>query len=348
MRVSIQIAAGLAAAHKQGLIHRDVKPGNILIERDVSRVMITDFGLARAADDAGMTQTGWLAGTPHYMSPEQSRGESLDCRTDLFSLGGLMYYLATGREPFRAESPFAVIQKIINDRPTSPLELNSDLPPLISDIIEKLLEKEPKDRFQSAAEVQDLLKRYLSHLQQPARVAKPKRVLTRRKRRLRNVFIGATIAALSGVSCFVAWHWIFEGTTVRQPPAGDARLPVSGPTAGSTFTSTSENSEPGLTPFFSDGRLESEIMAIDRELESLERSLRQTSPMDQSPMDPSGHSESARSPSQFSVDVDNLRAQAVWFERVENKTSEALKAMLGLPSTVEQDSNPKPQTPEKK
>ena len=119
VRVAIQIAAGLNAAHHHGLIHRDIKPANILIEKDVSRVMITDFGLARAADDVAMTQTCWLAGTPHYMSPEQAKGLAIDHRSDLFSLGSLIYFMATGREPFRAEKPVAVLHKICNDQPLS-------------------------------------------------------------------------------------------------------------------------------------------------------------------------------------------------------------------------------------
>src|SRR5437773_8653558 len=87
LRIGMQTAAGLAAAHAQGLIHRDIKPANILLENGVERVKITDFGLARAAADASLTQSGVVAGTPQYMSPEQARGEAVDQRTDLFSLG---------------------------------------------------------------------------------------------------------------------------------------------------------------------------------------------------------------------------------------------------------------------
>ena len=196
VRIAIQVADGLAAAHQQGLIHRDIKPANVLTEQDVSRVVITDFGLARATDDAAMTRTGWIAGTPHYMSPEQAQGSTLDHRTDLFSLGGLLYFLATGREPFRAESPFAVIQKIINEQSTAPGVLSCDLPPLMSDIIEKLLEKRPQDRFQSADELRGVLKKYLAHLQQPQNVAKPGRLLTRRRRKTRRMWFGGLAASI--------------------------------------------------------------------------------------------------------------------------------------------------------
>ncbi|MCY2968009.1 MAG: serine/threonine-protein kinase, partial [Planctomycetota bacterium] len=104
LRIGMQAAEGLAAAHAQGLIHRDVKPANILLEKGVERAVLTDFGLARAADDVSMTRWGIIAGTPQYMSPEQARGDALDGRSDLFSLGCVLYEMATGVSPFKADS----------------------------------------------------------------------------------------------------------------------------------------------------------------------------------------------------------------------------------------------------
>ena len=112
LRIGCQVAGGLAAAHEQGVIHRDVKPSNILLENGLERLKLTDFGLARAVDDVGLTNTGILAGTPEYMSPEQVRGEVLDARSDLFSLGCVLYALCTGVPPFRAESSYAVLRSI--------------------------------------------------------------------------------------------------------------------------------------------------------------------------------------------------------------------------------------------
>ena len=103
LRIGMQTASGLAAAHAQGLVHRDIKPANILLENGIERVKITDFGLARAADDASLSQSGVAAGTPHYMSPEQARCEPIDHRADLFGLGGVMYAMCTGHPPFRGE-----------------------------------------------------------------------------------------------------------------------------------------------------------------------------------------------------------------------------------------------------
>ncbi|MCA9082478.1 MAG: protein kinase, partial [Planctomycetaceae bacterium] len=115
LRIAMQTARGLAAAHDQGLVHRDIKPANILLPENVERVLITDFGLARAADDASLTRSGVIAGTPQYMSPEQAKGEGIDHRSDLFSLGSVMYTMATGHPPFRAETPYGILRRITDN-----------------------------------------------------------------------------------------------------------------------------------------------------------------------------------------------------------------------------------------
>ncbi len=157
VRVGRQIAEGLAAAHATGLIHRDIKPGNVLIEGEFQRARITDFGLARAADDASLTQSGVLAGTPMYMAPEQARGAVLDHRADLFSLGSVLYVMSTGRPPFRAATTYAVLKRVIEDVPRPVRDVIPELPLWLSDIIARLQAKKPGDRFQSAREVADLL-----------------------------------------------------------------------------------------------------------------------------------------------------------------------------------------------
>ena len=139
LRIGAQIAAGLAAAHEQGLVHRDIKPANILLEEGVERVTITDFGLARAVDDASMTCSGVIAGTPQYMSPEQARGEPIDARSDLFSLGSVLYAMCAGRSPFRAETTYGVLHRIANDNPTPVCQVNADVPVWLGQIIERLM-----------------------------------------------------------------------------------------------------------------------------------------------------------------------------------------------------------------
>ena len=173
LRVGMQAAAGLAAAHAQGLVHRDVKPANILLADGIERVKLTDFGLARAADDASLTKTGIIAGTPQYMSPEQARGEPVDQRSDLFSLGSVLHAMCTGRPPFRAETSYGVLRRITDEEPRPIREINPDIPDWLCGVVAKLMSKRPDDRFQSAGEVAALLEQCLAHVQQPTAVPLP-------------------------------------------------------------------------------------------------------------------------------------------------------------------------------
>lgn len=173
VRIGRQIAAGLAAAHEQGLVHRDIKPANILLNEGIERLWITDFGVARAVDDASMTQTGVIAGTPQYMSPEQARGESVSPSSDLFSMGSVLYTACTGRAPFRAEAAWGILRRITDTQPRNIRELNPEIPQWLCRIIERLMAKDPVDRFSDAAEVAHILEQCLAHLQQPEVVALP-------------------------------------------------------------------------------------------------------------------------------------------------------------------------------
>jgi serine/threonine protein kinase len=173
LRIGVQIASGLAAAHAQGLIHRDIKPANILLENGVHRVKITDFGLARAADDATLSGIGMVAGTPHYMSPEQAEGKPVDQRTDLFSLGSVLYAACTGQAPFRATTTMAVLKRVCEETPPPLREINPEVPDGLGDIICKLHAKDPAERYQSAAEVAEKLSQHLAQLQQSGLVPAP-------------------------------------------------------------------------------------------------------------------------------------------------------------------------------
>ncbi|XZE51391.1 serine/threonine-protein kinase [Planctomycetaceae bacterium SH139] len=174
LRIGIQIADALAAAHAQGLVHRDVKPGNILLDHGQNRVLLSDFGLAQALDDATLTASGAIAGTPQYMSPEQARGEAVDNRSDLFSLGGLLYAMVTGRPPFRAESTLAVLQKISHGAPRPLAEVAPESPFWLAAVVAKLQAKDPQQRPQTAGDVADLLRQCLAHLRHPQENALPK------------------------------------------------------------------------------------------------------------------------------------------------------------------------------
>jgi WD40 repeat protein len=158
LRIGVQIAEGLAAAHAQGIVHRDIKPGNILLEENTGRVKITDFGLAQAVDDASAGIERIIAGTPDYMAPEQARGEAIDHRADLFSFGCVLYRLCTGKLPFKDAKSSARGWSPAAGNPAPPGQLNPDVPPALSDLIMRLLALDPNDRRQSAREVAEALR----------------------------------------------------------------------------------------------------------------------------------------------------------------------------------------------
>src|SRR5262249_45851357 len=136
-------------------------------------VKITDFGLARAVDDASRAPRGVVVGTPDYMSPEQSVGAPVDHRSDLFSLGSILYALCTGHPPFRARGTLAVLQRVRADTPRPPHEVNAAVHPWLESLIGRLHAKNPADRFQTAAEVAKVLSQHLARVQQPDLVAPP-------------------------------------------------------------------------------------------------------------------------------------------------------------------------------
>ncbi len=225
LRIGMQAARGIAAAHAQGLVHRDVKPANILLENGVERVKITDFGLARAVDDVGMTRTGTILGTPQYMSPEQANSQALDGRSDLFSLGCVLYAMATGRPPFRGNTTVEVILQVCEDEPTPIRDVNPDIPDWLAEIIDKLMAKSRADRFPAATEVADLLEGHLAHLQQPDAVPMPARVGAvrprYRSRRSSSNWVLWVVVILAAVMCLAALPvvLIFGLTTLLLRPA---------------------------------------------------------------------------------------------------------------------------------
>ncbi|MFO1006552.1 MAG: protein kinase [Planctomycetaceae bacterium] len=220
LRIGMQTANGLAAAHAQGLVHRDVKPANILLEIGVERVMLTDFGLARAIDDASITRTGIIAGTPQYMSPEQARGEPVDSRSDLFSLGSVLYTLATGRPPFRAESTYAILRRLTDEPPRPLSEVAPQYPAWLGVLIHKLLEKQPSDRWSSSTEVAQLLEQCVAHVQQPAVFPLPEECQPIPLTRWR--LSGSSIAITVVLAMLLAVGMIFLPQRISRSPIPDS------------------------------------------------------------------------------------------------------------------------------
>lgn len=156
-----QICLGLEHAHAKGIVHRDIKPGNVMLT-ETGRVKITDFGLAKLTQaNTSHTAANSILGTPLYMSPEQAFGESVDQRSDLFSLGTVLYELLTGKQPFASENYMGVIQNIINKDIPSVLEFNSEIPDEVEAIVHKALSKNRENRFQSAKEFRESVESYL-------------------------------------------------------------------------------------------------------------------------------------------------------------------------------------------
>jgi WD40 repeat protein len=203
VRLGAEVAEGLAAAHAQGLVHRDVKPANILVESSSGQARLTDFGLARAADDTSLTRTGAIAGTPLYMAPEQARGERIDHRADLFSLGSVLYALCTGQPPFQADTTLAILRRVCLYDPAPIQAANPIVPAWLEAIVGRLHEKRPEDRIGSATELARLLRQGQVHLRDPARHPAPPVVQAVRRRptvRRRALWLLAAVVLLAGLA----------------------------------------------------------------------------------------------------------------------------------------------------
>ena len=152
VKIVLQVCRALDAAHSEGVVHRDLKPQNIMVEAN-GRVVVMDFGIARSMEQAGMTSTGAMIGTPAYMSPEQAMGEKVDTRSDLFALGVIFYELLTGKSPYEAETIVGLALKRIHERPQPPIERDPQVPQALSDVVLKCLAVELNQRYQTAQEI---------------------------------------------------------------------------------------------------------------------------------------------------------------------------------------------------
>src|SRR5207237_708950 len=152
--IARQVAEALGYAHGRGIVHRDVKPDNVLLDGS-GHVLVTDFGIAKAAQEASVSQLtteGMVVGTPHYMSPEQATGERVDGRSDIYALGVVLYQMLAGTPPFEGESAQSVLMKQATVNPVPIRELRGDVPAALAGVIERMLAKDPADRYQTADE----------------------------------------------------------------------------------------------------------------------------------------------------------------------------------------------------
>jgi serine/threonine protein kinase/tetratricopeptide (TPR) repeat protein len=205
LNIVTQVADGLSAAHQKGIIHRDIKPANIMIDESM-RAKIMDFGLAKLSDRTGLTRTGAAVGTVSYMSPEQIRGDETDARSDIWSLGVVLYELATGKHPFEGEYDAAVLYSILNLKPPPSGKINQSIPPDLSAVIERSLEKKPENRYQSMSEMLDDLHTVQHLLVHPAEPSEHVKRYGKRKRAIRV----AKISASALVSAIILYAILFS------------------------------------------------------------------------------------------------------------------------------------------
>jgi serine/threonine protein kinase len=244
LRIGSEIASGLAVIHRNGLVHRDIKPSNLWLEQPGGRVKILDFGLARLIDDdACYTRSGMVVGTPAYMAPEQARGERIDGRSDLFSLGAVLYYLCTGTLPFGGMNAMAVLSALAIRDPRPIHELNPQVPRRLAGLVMQLLAKEPADRPTSAEAVVEALGWIADNgagasvtartAPTPTRARRPKnkkstrtRIVVQQRQRGKVILLAFVLVTLVGAVAGVALALAGQLTPASTPPPGPTHAPA--------------------------------------------------------------------------------------------------------------------------
>jgi len=229
--IAKQISEGLAEAHRLGVVHRDLKPGNIMIDRE-GNSRILDFGIALSLEAKGITESGRLIGTPEYMSPEHAQDKGVDHRSDIYSLGVILYEMVTGQVPFTGDTPIMISVKHIEDMPKDPKLLNPQIPAVLSALIMKCLEKRKEHRYKNAEELRSELAKIKDSIRDTKKVAKVRRSFTLRTLttplRLPKFLFPALVAALAVLAValvLVIWRpWSREGAP--QTPTDKPSLAI--------------------------------------------------------------------------------------------------------------------------
>ena len=207
--IAMQVCEGMAEAHRLGVVHRDLKPQNIMVDEE-GNARIMDFGIARSVKGKGITGAGVMIGTPEYMSPEQVEGKESDQRSDIYSLGVILYEMVTGRVPFEGDTPFTIGVKHKSEAPQNPKELNSQIPDDLSNLILKCMEKDKEKRYQSAGEVRSELKNIEKGIPTTEKVIPKRKPITSKEITvtfgLKKLFIPAVVIAALVIAVVVIWQ----------------------------------------------------------------------------------------------------------------------------------------------
>ncbi len=228
LSIAKQVCDGLAEAHKVGVIHRDLKPSNIMIDREGS-VRIMDFGIARSLKEKGITGAGVMIGTPEYMSPEQVEGKEVDQRSDIYSLGVILYEMVTGRVPFEGDTALTIAVKHKTEEPKNPKDLNSQLSDDLSKVILRCLEKDKEQRFQSAGEVRAELTKIEEGIPTTEQKIPERKPLTSREITVqlspKKLFVPIAIVIALVIVAVIIWRLLPQKETI-PPPTGKPSLVV--------------------------------------------------------------------------------------------------------------------------
>ncbi|GAG16979.1 unnamed protein product, partial [marine sediment metagenome] len=215
-----QMCEGLAEAHKLEVVHRDLKPQNIMVDEE-GKARIMDFGIARSLKGKGMTGAGVMIGTPEYMSPEQVEGKDVDQRSDIYSLGVILYEMVTGRVPFEGDTPFTIGVKQKSEIPREPGELNSQVPSDLNGVIMKCLEKDKEKRYQSAGEVRQELIAIEKGIPTTERIIPERKPITSREITVtfgvKKLLIPALVVVAVIIAAVVIWQLLPQKEAVLAP-----------------------------------------------------------------------------------------------------------------------------------
>jgi len=271
LRIAHQVAAGLLAAHQQGIVHRDVKPGNILILPSIMQASLTDFGLAMVADEASLTNSGLTPGTPSYMSPEQARGETIDARSDWYSLGCVLYCMLVGHPPFRGPHAMAILTRLQQEDPKPPSHYRAEIPPWLDRLVMQLLVRDPERRLTDGLTIARLFSDCVQHLEHPGGHSVPAELIEKSRANGRRRFLAVGMV-VSILCLFLAGWWAVNKQAIGEaiPPGPEMSTILQDTSADATEVIQAEAHLQLMSIQAEELEREVQIQQLDRDISSIE------------------------------------------------------------------------------